>query len=105
MGLQSYRSTATYADIEPEKKIHVFPNPVRPEYDGPVAIRGFSRNAIVHITDEAGHVVYSTRADGGQAIWYIRSNSGVKVSSGVYFVFASDEEGRNRSVGKILVIK
>lgn len=105
MGLQSFRSTATYADLEPEKKIHVFPNPVRPEYDGPVAMRGFTRNAIVHITDEAGHVVYSTRADGGQAIWYIRSNSGVRVSSGVYFVFASDEEGHNKSVGKILVIK
>lgn len=105
VGIQSYRSTATYANIEPEKKIHVFPNPVRPEYDGPVAIRGFSRNAIVHITDEAGHVVYSTRADGGQAIWYIRNNSGVRVSSGVYFVFASDEEGHNKSVGKVLVIK
>jgi ligand-binding sensor domain-containing protein len=105
MGLQSYRSTATYAEAEPEKKIHVFPNPVRPEYDGPVAMRGFTRNAIVHITDEAGHVVYSTRADGGQAIWYIRNNSGVRVSSGVYFVFASDEEGHNKSVGKILVIK
>ena len=105
MGLQSYRSTATYAEEEPEKKIHVFPNPVRPEYDGPVAMRGFTRNAIVHITDEAGHVVYSTRADGGQAIWYIRSNSGERVSTGVYFVFASDDEGHNKSVGKILVIK
>ncbi len=105
MGLQSYRSTATYAETEPQKKIHVFPNPVRPEYDGPVAIRGFSRNSIVHITDEAGHVVYSTRADGGQAIWHIRSNSGERVSSGVYFVFASDEQGRNKAVGKVLVIK
>ena len=105
MGLQSFRSTATYASTKPEKKIHVFPNPVKPDYDGPVAFRGFTRNAIVHITDEAGHVVYSTRADGGQAIWYIRNNNGVRVSSGVYFVFASDEEGHNKSVGKVLVIK
>ena len=105
MGLQSYRSTATFATTEPEKKIHAFPNPVRPDYDGPVAFRGFTRNAIVHITDEAGHVVYSTRADGGQAVWNIRSNSGVRVSSGVYFVFASDEEGHNKSVGKVLVLK
>lgn len=105
MGLQSYRSTATFATTEPEKKIHAFPNPVHPDYDGPVAFRGFTRNAIVHITDEAGHVVYSTRADGGQAVWNIRSNSGVRVSSGVYFVFASDEEGHNKSVGKVLVLK
>lgn len=104
-GIQSYRATATYASTEPEKKVHIFPNPVRPEYDGPVAFRGFTRNALVHITDEAGHVVYSTRAEGGQAIWNIRTNSGTRVNSGVYFVFASDESGKNKSVGKILVMK
>ena len=105
MGVQSYRSTATFATAQPEKPIHVFPNPVRPEYDGPVAFRGFTRNAVVHVTDEAGHVVYSTTAQGGQAIWYIRNHDGNRVSSGVYFVFASNEEGKMKSVAKVLVIK
>lgn len=104
-GIQSYRGTATYAEKEPQKKIHVFPNPVRPDYDGPVAFRGFTRNGVVHITDEAGHVVYSTRAEGGQAIWYIRNHDGVRASGGVYFIFASDEDGSMKSVGKVLVIK
>ena len=104
-GLISYRSTATYALSTPGDDIHAFPNPVRPNYDGPIAIKGFTRDGLVHITDAAGHVVYSTRALGGQAIWHGRTNNGAPVSSGVYYVFASDEERGNRSVTKILVIK
>ena len=70
-----------------------------------MAIKGFTRNALVHITDAAGHVVFSTQALGGQAIWNTRTSDGDLVASGVYYVFASDAEGGNRSVAKILVIR
>lgn len=104
-GLQVYRSTATYADATPREDIHAFPNPVRPNYDGPIAIKGFTRNALVHITDAAGHTVFSTQAQGGQAVWDGRTASGERVQSGVYYVFASDSEGGNRSVAKILIVR
>ena len=104
-GLQSYRWTATGADKEPASNIHAFPNPVRPDYDGPIAIKGFTRNALVHITDAAGHTVFTTQAYGGQAIWNGRNLEGEKVASGPYFVFASDNEGKMRSVTKILIIR
>ena len=104
-GLQVYRGTATYATSAPLDDIHAFPNPVRPGYDGPIAIKGFSRNSLVHITDAAGHTVFSTTANGGQAIWNGRTLQGDKVASGVYYVFASDDQGENRAVGKILIIR
>ena len=104
-GLQVYRSTATYADAEPQEEVYAFPNPVRPNYDGPIAIKGFTRDALVHITDAAGHTVYSTRALGGQAIWNGRTLNGERVAAGVYYVFASDAEGGHRSVAKILVVR
>lgn len=104
-GLQSYRGTAVYATGKNSEDIHAFPNPVRPDYDGPIAIKGFSRNAIVHITDAAGHGIFSTTANGGQAIWNGRTNEGKKVASGVYFVFASDANSKTRAVTKILVIR
>lgn len=104
-GLQSYRSTATYATSFAANEVSVFPNPVRPEYDGPIAIKGFSRNALVHITDAAGHIVFSTTADGGQAVWNGRTNEGRRVASGTYFVFASDKQGKNRAVGKVLIVR
>ncbi len=105
LGLQSYRSTATVGYSEPMADIHAFPNPVRPGYDGPIAIKGFVRDALVHVTDARGHVVFSTTAHGGQAIWNGRTNNGDPVASGTYFVFASDGAGNMRSVAKILVIK
>lgn len=104
-GLQVYRGTATYATSEPLEEVYAFPNPVKPGYDGPIAIKGFTRNGRVHITDASGHTVFSTTANGGQAIWYGRNFKGEKVASGVYFVFASDDLGDNRSVAKILIIR
>jgi len=104
-GLQVFRSTATYAENFALDDIHAFPNPVRPGYDGPIAIKGFVRDARVHITDASGHTVYSTRAFGGQAIWNGCTASGEPVASGVYYVFASDDDGANRSVTKILVVR
>lgn len=104
-GLQVYRSTATNADAIPAEQVKVFPNPVRPDYEGPIAIKGFTRNGLVHITDASGHVVYSAMADGGQVVWNGRTHDGQRVASGVYYVFASDAEGGNRSVGKILIVR
>lgn len=104
-GLQSYRSTATAANSLPADNIYAFPNPVRPGYDGPIAIKGLTRDALVHITDARGHVVYATTAQGGQAIWNGRSSEGSKVGSGTYYVFASDSAGKMRTVTKILIIR
>lgn len=104
-GVQSYRASATYAFGSPLEDIHAFPNPVRPDYDGLIAIKGFSRNAIVHITDAAGNTVYSTSSDGGQAVWDGRNHEGKKVASGVYYVFASSTDGSVRSATKILIVR
>ena len=104
-GLQVYRSTATYAESFALDDIHAFPNPVRPDYDGPIAIKGFTRDGLVHITDASGHTVYSTQALGGQAMWNGRTANGERVASGVYYVFAADGEGNNRSVTKILIVR
>lgn len=103
-GVQSYRTTATYAFTTPMEDIYAFPNPVRPDFEGLIAIKGFTRNAIVHITDASGNTVFSTRANGGQAMWDGRTHDGKKVSSGVYYVFASAEDGGMRSVTKILIV-
>lgn len=104
-GLQVYRSTATYAEPYTAEQVYAYPNPVRPGYDGPIAIKGFARDAIVHITDASGHTVFSTQALGGQAVWNGRTHDGQRVASGVYYVFASDGDGKNRAVAKILIIR
>jgi len=100
----SYRGFATegnalYSDIK------IFPNPVPPNHNGPIAIRGLVENALVKITDISGSLVFETRALGGQAIWNGKSLTGNKVATGIYLVFARDDIGNEKAVGKIVITK
>lgn len=67
-GIISFRYTATDG-VEEIDKVNVFPNPVRPEYTGLIAINGLTENAEIKITDVAGRMIFETTALGGQAIW------------------------------------
>ncbi|MBL0339614.1 MAG: hypothetical protein IPP71_01115 [Bacteroidetes bacterium] len=86
------------------KDVLVFPNPVRENYSGPIAIRGLVPNGVVKITDVSGNIVYETKANGTQAIWYGKNFNGEKAHTGVYLVFSTDEEGENTCVTKLLFI-
>jgi hypothetical protein len=105
-GIVSYRGTATYGEPTIDgTKVYAYPNPVRPEYFGPIAIKGLTRDADVKITDVSGNVVYATRAYGGQAVWDGNNLSGQSARSGVYLVFASDEDGTETVVTKIMFVR
>ena len=102
-GIISYRGTATKGD-ENFEQVLVYPNPVRENYTGPIAIKGLVANANVKITDISGNIVYETTAIGGQAIWYGKNFSGKKVQTGVYLVFVSNEDGSKTYITKLLFI-
>ncbi len=108
-GLMSYRSTATEGlEFNNESKVLAYPNPVRPDYDGPIAIKGFTRDADVKIADVNGNVVFETRALGGQAIWEGRDFNGNRVATGVYLVLATNTKNLDAPdavVTKILFVK
>lgn len=103
-GICSYRSTATEASENPDKVI-VFPSPVPAGYNGMIGIRGLPENAVVKITELNGRLVYQTRSLGGQAVWNGRDYRNQKVSSGVYLVWAKEEQSSEKKVGKIVFIK
>jgi ligand-binding sensor domain-containing protein len=100
--MASYRSSAT-SGATPMQQINIFPNPISPNYNGPIAMRGLVENAIVKITSLSGKLVYQTRTLGGQAIWDGKTYDGNKVATGVYLVFARDELGIEKAVGKIMI--
>ncbi len=102
-GIISYRNDATEG-LEDFTDVYAFPNPVKPGYEGPIAIKGLVENAIVKITDVSGGLVYQTKALGGQAIWYGRNFSGEKSASGVYLVFCSNDDGTKTFITKILLV-
>lgn len=102
-GICSFRSTATEAG-NTQENVLVFPNPVPAGYNGTIAIRGLSNNALVKITELNGQLVYQTRALGGQAIWDGKRYTGSKAASGVYLVIVRDDSGKEKMVTKIVLL-
>jgi hypothetical protein len=107
-GLLSYRSDAIKGnEFNKESEAYAYPNPVRPDYTGPIAIKGLARDANVKITDVNGNIVFETKALGGQAIWQGNDFNGRRVATGVYLVFATNTiniESGDAIVTKILFI-
>lgn len=102
-GMMSYRSDATLGK-EFCDNTYAYPNPVRPGYEGPIAITGLVNNGRFKITDVSGTLIYEANALGGQAIWYGKNFEGQKVKSGVYLIFSSDAEGKNTCITKLLLM-
>jgi hypothetical protein len=102
-GIISYKGLATYGG-EVCSDTYAYPNPVKPGYSGLIAIKGLMRDATVRITDISGKLIYSTKAEGGQAIWDGRSLTGDRARSGVYLIFSSSQDGSNSCVNKLIFI-
>ena len=102
-GIVSYRSDATAGGESCEGTL-VFPNPVTHDYKGPIAIKGLVNNADVKITDITGAMVYHAKAKGGEAIWYGNNFKGERAHTGVYLVYATNDDGSATCVTKMLFI-
>lgn len=102
-GLIVYKGTATQGETQ-FSDIYAYPNPVRPDYLGPIAIKGLTRDAFVKITDISGRLVFEMRSEGGQAIWSGENMNGERVQTGIYLVFIANTDGTESAVTKIMFI-
>ncbi|MES2617965.1 MAG: hypothetical protein V4613_08800 [Bacteroidota bacterium] len=104
LGIISYRSNAL-SESKNLTEIKIYPNPVRPDFDGDIAITGLKDNTLVKITDINGLLVYQTYSNGGMATWNCRTFDGTRPATGVYLAFCVTEDGGETGLGKILFIK
>ncbi|MFT6717110.1 MAG: ligand-binding sensor domain-containing protein [Saprospiraceae bacterium] len=102
-GLVSFMGSATDSDNY-DGPIYAYPNPVPPNYNGVIGIKGLPNNSEIKITDVLGNLVYETIANGGTATWDGHSLNGRKAQSGVYIVFASNSDGSKTEITKILFL-
>ena len=103
-GLASFRAEAT----EPQddfSDVYVYPNPVRPDYDGYITVTGLQEHSLVKITDTAGNLIYQDFSTGGQLVWDGRTRDGKRLHSGIYLVFASVNDGKEGTVAKFTVVR
>jgi hypothetical protein len=102
-GIMVYRGDATTGSTSSCAPL-VFPNPVRENYTGPIAISGVVNDADVKITDANGTLIYRTTANGGQVIWDGNNYNGERAKTGVYLVWASNGDGSLTCMTKLLII-
>lgn len=103
-GILSYRGKATKGRKQ-HGNVYAYPNPVEPDYKGPIAIKGLVTDANVKITDVNGNLVNEFTAEGGQAVWNGENQDGQRVTSGVYLIYSSNESGTEVFMTKLLVIR
>jgi hypothetical protein len=103
-GMVSFKSTATKAN-EDLNNVYVYPNPVRPEYEGTVKIARLLDKANVKISDIQGNLVHETISEGGTIEWDTTAFGKYKVASGVYMIFVSAQDGIETKVKKVMIIR
>lgn len=103
-GIMSYRSDATKGQNS-YNDVVVFPNPVEPDYEGPVSIKNLVDGSRVKITDVSGNLVYDTQSLGGQVVWNQKDYNGNEVTTGVYIIFATNDDGSLAYEGKLMLIR
>ena len=105
-GLCSFIGDATLPEAELEKDgITIFPNPVSPDYNGPIAIRGLVADTEVKIISTGGQLVWNGTSSGGTCLWNGLANNGRHVSSGIYHVVVNTPDGGKAIVRRIVIAK
>ena len=103
-GLVSFKGNATGAK-EDLNNVYVYPNPVRPEFEGTVKIAGLLDKANIKITDIQGNLVYETTSEGGTIEWDTTAFGKYKVASGVYMIFVAAKDGSETKVKKLMIVR
>ena len=103
-GLVSFKGSAT-KPAENLDAVYVYPNPVRPNFDGTVKVAGLISKANVKITDIEGNLVYETTSEGGTIEWDTTAFGKYKVASGVYMIFIAAEDASVTAVKKVMIIR
>lgn len=103
-GMVSYKGTSTGA-ADDLSKVYIYPNPVRPGFEGDVNISGLIDNANIKITDIEGNLVYETTSVGGTVLWDTKAFGRHKVASGVYMIFIASDDGAQTKVKKVMIVR
>lgn len=103
-GLLSYRTDSSEPS-EDFSSVRIFPNPVRPDFQGVLTVSGLRENTAIKITDIAGRLIYETKSNGGTASWDLQNPQGSRSSTGIYLIFCVAEDGSESFVGKVAVLR
>ena len=88
-----------------ESNILVYPNPVKPDFDGFVTITGLTQSSTVRIVSNSGRLINQGISNGGSYSWNLTDFNGRQISSGVYHAIIKDQENNISESKSITVIR
>lgn len=105
-GMVSYQSDASDAEESLSRdNLRVYPNPVRPDYSGPIVLDGLVYDSDVKVVSVGGQVVAAGKSFGGTFTWDGRGPNGQRVASGVYHFMVASPDGKESVVAKVAVVR
>lgn len=103
-GMVAFNSNATNSSSDLEN-VTVQPNPVRPNYNGNIIIKGLVDGANIKITDISGNLVDENTVTGGTYEWNQTAFGAHKVASGVYVIMITTKDGTETTVEKVMIVR
>lgn len=105
-GICSYMSGVSKSNTDVNvDNVWAYPNPVTPEYDGMITVRGLENGSQVTVTTVSGQKVASGNSVGGSFLWDGTDLNGERVASGVYMVLVATPDGKSGIATKIAVVR
>lgn len=88
-----------------ESNILVYPNPVKPDFDGYVTITGLTEWSTVRIIGNSGSLIHVGTSNGGSYSWNLTDINGKLVPSGVYHAIITNQENNKSESVSITIIR
>lgn len=104
LGLVSFQDIPK-APVPKMGKLKVFPNPFQYSKHNQVVVEGLSEATRIKIIGVDGMVVNELEARGGRISWDGYDFYGNELGTGVYFVVAYENSGRETGVGKVVIVR
>ena len=105
-GLCSYAASATKeAETLEDDAVEVFPNPVTPDYNGLITVRGLAHDTEVKVVSTDGSLVWKGTSVGGTFTWNGLNQNRRRCASGIYHIVANDDEGNTAVVARIAFVR
>ena len=106
LGMVEYGSTARDPEENLSKSnIIVYPNPVKPDFDGYVTITGLTEWSSIRILGNSGRLIHHGTSNGGSYSWNLTDMNGKLVPSGVYHAIITNQENNKSESVSITVIR
>lgn len=103
-GMVSFDGSTT-PPAEDLENVIVYPNPVRPSFNGDVTIDGLTARSNVKITDITGNLVFEDNATAGNLTWDTTAFGRHRVASGVYLILITGPDAVETQIRKLLIIR